>query len=69
MGPAALPPPIQARAVGLTRSALAEAGLRAKFASVGAEPGALSGAEFAAFLAKERATWGKVIEASGTRAD
>ena len=68
-GPAALPPAVQARAVDLTRSALAEAGLRAKLASVGAEPGALFGAEFAAFLAKERTTWGKVIEASGARAD
>ena len=68
-GPAALPPAVQARAAELVRSALAEAGLRAKLASVGAEPGALFGPEFAAFLAKERETWGKVIEASGARAD
>jgi len=48
--------------------ALADPALRAKLAGTGAEPGTLVGDAFMAFLARERATWSRVIEASGARA-
>ncbi|WP_431267053.1 tripartite tricarboxylate transporter substrate-binding protein [Dankookia sp. P2] len=45
------------------------AGLRTKLAAAGAEPGALDAAGFASFVAAERARWGRVVQASGARAE
>ena len=67
-GPIGMAPPLRARVEALVTEALRDAGLRAKLAAAGAEPGSLAGEGFAAFLGRERATWARVIEASGARA-
>ena len=67
-GPAGMPAPLRARVEGLVTEALSDPGLRAKLAAAGAEPGALAGEAFGAFMARERATWTRVIQASGAQA-
>ncbi|WP_043832541.1 Bug family tripartite tricarboxylate transporter substrate binding protein [Muricoccus aerilatus] len=67
-GPAAMPAALRARVEGLVTEALSDAGLRAKLAATGAEPGALAGDAFGEFMARERATWTRVIRASGAQA-
>ena len=67
-GPAGMAAPLRARVEALVAEALGDAGLRARLAGTGAEPGTLSGEAFAAFLSRERETWTRVIEASGARA-
>jgi tripartite-type tricarboxylate transporter receptor subunit TctC len=46
---------------------LADAGVRATFATLAAAPLAMSPAEFAAHVAAETAKWGRVIRAAGIR--
>jgi tripartite-type tricarboxylate transporter receptor subunit TctC len=43
--------------------------VRKRLAELGAEPGAISGAEFGQFLADDTAKWTKIIQASGATAD
>jgi tripartite-type tricarboxylate transporter receptor subunit TctC len=50
-------------------AALAEPGLRERLAGAGAEPGKLDAAAFTQFVAAERERWGRVVRASGARAD
>jgi tripartite-type tricarboxylate transporter receptor subunit TctC len=68
VGPAGMAAPLRARVAALVTEALADPGLRAKLAGTGAEPGTLVGEGFGEFLARERETWSRVIEASGARA-
>jgi tripartite-type tricarboxylate transporter receptor subunit TctC len=67
--PGATPAPLVARIANEVRAALADAGLRQRLASAGAEPGNLFGAEFGRYIEAERARWGQVVKASGARAD
>ncbi len=67
--PGGTPPATLARIGAAVLEALAEPGLRARFAAAGAEPGALDPAGFAAFVAAERRKWARVVEASGARAE
>jgi tripartite-type tricarboxylate transporter receptor subunit TctC len=48
--------------------ALASDAMRARLAEGGAEPGTRVGADFGAFIAAERAKWGRVVAASGAQA-
>jgi tripartite-type tricarboxylate transporter receptor subunit TctC len=50
-------------------AALAEPALRERLAGAGAEPGKLHAAAFTQFVAAERERWGRVVRASGARAD
>jgi tripartite-type tricarboxylate transporter receptor subunit TctC len=67
--PGATPEPLQERITHEVRAALAEPTLRERLAGTGAEPGTLFGADFQRFIEDERMKWGRVIEASGARAD
>jgi tripartite-type tricarboxylate transporter receptor subunit TctC len=67
--PAGTPPALVERVNAAVPAALDEPALRERLAGAGAEPGALSAAEFARFVAAERARWGRVVQASGARAD
>jgi tripartite-type tricarboxylate transporter receptor subunit TctC len=67
--PGGTPPALIARIAAAVQAALAEAGLRAKLAASGAEPGTLDAEGFARYVAAERARWGKVVQASGARAE
>lgn len=68
VGPAGMAPALRGRLAALVSEALTDPGLRTKLAATGAEPGALVGDAFGAFLARERETWSRVIESSGARA-
>ena len=67
--PGGTPPALVARIAAAVQAALAEPGLRAKLAASGAEPGTLDAEGFARYVAAERARWGKVVQASGARAE
>ncbi|MBR0669633.1 tripartite tricarboxylate transporter substrate binding protein [Roseomonas soli] len=58
-----------ARINGAVLAALAEPALRERLAGAGAEPGTLDAEGFARFVAAERDRWGRVVRASGARAD
>jgi tripartite-type tricarboxylate transporter receptor subunit TctC len=48
---------------------LADAGLKKRFADLGAEPMLTSPAEFGKFIADEAEKWGKVIKFAGIKAE
>ena len=50
-----------------TAKALKDPDIAAKFAELGAEPGAITGAAFGTFLTSEASKWGKVVEAAGAK--
>ena len=51
------------------KAALADPKLRARLADLGAEPLAMSPAEFATFIADETEKWGKVVKFAGIKAE
>ncbi|MEO3471448.1 tripartite tricarboxylate transporter substrate binding protein [Roseomonas sp. CAU 1739] len=63
------PPALLARITREVRAAMQETALLERLADVGAEPGTLFGADFARFVAAEREKWGRLVQASGARAD
>ena len=67
--PGGTPPALVLRIAAAVQAALAEPGLRAKLAASGAEPGTLDAESFARYVEAERARWGKVVQASGARAE
>jgi tripartite-type tricarboxylate transporter receptor subunit TctC len=67
--PGTTPAPLVERITAEVQAALAEPTLRDRLAGAGAEPGNLFGADFRRFIEAERLKWGRVIEASGARAD
>jgi tripartite-type tricarboxylate transporter receptor subunit TctC len=69
VAPAGTPAPIRARLEEAVGKVLAEPALRARFAQGGAEAGSRTGEAFGAFIVAERAKWGRVVQASGARAD
>ncbi|MCS6932701.1 MAG: tripartite tricarboxylate transporter substrate binding protein [Acetobacteraceae bacterium] len=69
VAPAATPPATLARLEQAVGRVLADPALRARFEQAGAEPGERLGAAFGAFIAAEREKWGRVVQASGARAD
>ena len=68
-GPAGLPPEI-AHKVNLEAARIvASPELRERLAAEGAEPGALTPPEFAAFLQADAARWARVVKQSGAKAE
>jgi tripartite-type tricarboxylate transporter receptor subunit TctC len=61
MAPAATPPEVLARMQKEIGAALATPALRERIEKLGFEVLGISGAEFATYLARDRAKWGKVI--------
>ncbi|MBU8541134.1 Bug family tripartite tricarboxylate transporter substrate binding protein [Falsiroseomonas tokyonensis] len=68
VAPAATPEAVLQRLQAACGESLADPALRARFAQGGAVPGARLGAAFTAFLAEERAKWGRVVASSGAQA-
>ncbi|MFC3027346.1 MULTISPECIES: Bug family tripartite tricarboxylate transporter substrate binding protein [Roseomonadaceae] len=69
VAPAATPEAVLQRLQAACGAALADAGLRARFAQGGATPGTRLGADFGRFVVEERAKWGRVVAASGAQAN
>jgi tripartite-type tricarboxylate transporter receptor subunit TctC len=67
--PSGTPPALISRMNAAVLAALAEPALRERLAGAGAEPGKLHAAAFTQFVAAERERWGRVVRASGARAD
>jgi tripartite-type tricarboxylate transporter receptor subunit TctC len=67
--PGGTPSPLLERITAEVRAALAEPALRDRLAGTGAEPGNLFGEEFRRFVEAEREKWGRVVQASGARAE
>ena len=67
--PSGTPPALVSRMNAAVLAALAEPGLRERLSGAGAEPGKLDAAAFTQFVAAERERWGRVVRASGARAD
>ena len=67
--PAATPKPVVARLHAEITKAMASAEGRDWFASIGAEPGAMTPEEFAAFIRAEYAKWGKVVREAGIKGE
>ncbi|TEA78904.1 Bug family tripartite tricarboxylate transporter substrate binding protein [Allopusillimonas ginsengisoli] len=60
--PTGTPPDILDKLTAAAKQALASPEVQAKFVSLGAEAGTLTGSELSAFEAKERARWSKLIQ-------
>jgi tripartite-type tricarboxylate transporter receptor subunit TctC len=69
VAPSATPEAVLQRLQSACGAALADSGLRARFAQGGAAPGSRLGADFGRFIAEERAKWGRVVTASGAQAN
>jgi tripartite-type tricarboxylate transporter receptor subunit TctC len=69
VAPSATPEAVLQRLQSACGAALADSGLRARFAQGGAAPGTRLGADFGRFIAEERAKWGRVVTASGAQAN
>ncbi|MGX9964526.1 Bug family tripartite tricarboxylate transporter substrate binding protein [Roseomonas sp. F4] len=69
VAPSATPEAVLQRLQAACAGALEDAGLRARFAQGGAEPGTRLGADFGRFIAEERAKWGRVVATSGAQAN
>lgn len=67
--PAGTPPALIGRINAAVLAALADPLLRERLAGAGAEPGRLDVPGFTRFVAAERERWGRVVRASGARAD
>jgi tripartite-type tricarboxylate transporter receptor subunit TctC len=67
--PGTTPAPLLERITAEVRNALSARDLRERLADTGAEPGTLFGADFRRFVEAEREKWGRVVQASGARAD
>ena len=64
-----LPAPIAEKIHGDLSKLLQSPELRDRFAAAGMEARSMPPAEFAAFVKREIAKWGKVVKASGAKAD
>ena len=67
--PAGLPAPIAEKIHGDLSKLLQSPELRDRFAAAGMEARSMPPAEFAAFVKREIAKWGKVVKASGAKAE
>jgi tripartite-type tricarboxylate transporter receptor subunit TctC len=67
--PAGTPPDVLAKLNAVIVKALNDADVKKKISEQGAEPHPEKPAEFAAFIAKESAKWGKVVKDSGASID
>ncbi len=67
--PGATPPALLQRINATVRATLANPRLLARFAEAGATAGTLEVEAFANFVSAEREKWGRVVRASGARAD
>jgi tripartite-type tricarboxylate transporter receptor subunit TctC len=69
LAPAGLPAPIAEKIHGDLSKLLQSPELRDRFAAAGMEARSMPPAEFAAFVKREIAKWGKVVKASGAKAE
>jgi tripartite-type tricarboxylate transporter receptor subunit TctC len=69
LAPTGTPPDIINRIHGQVVKALASPDMKKRLDDIGAEPGGMSPAEFAAFIVSETAKWGKVVRDSGATVD
>jgi tripartite-type tricarboxylate transporter receptor subunit TctC len=69
VAPAKTPAPVLATLQAEVETILKMPDVEKRFAELGAQPGALSGAAFGRFLAEDTAKWTKIIQASGATAD
>ena len=67
--PAGLPTPIADKIYGDVTKLLQSPELRDRFAAAGMEARSMPPVEFAAFVKREIAKWGKVVKASGAKAE
>ncbi|MBO9680651.1 MAG: tripartite tricarboxylate transporter substrate binding protein [Acidovorax sp.] len=65
--PKGTPPEVVARLQGEVRKALADPGLRERFAQQGAQPGGMAPADFASFIRQETQIWGAVARIAGVK--
>lgn len=69
VAPAKTPPEVLKTITDATKAALSQPEMVKKFADLGAEPGALFGADFGKFLNDEAAKWGKVVRDAGVKVE
>ena len=69
VAPAKTPAPILAKLESDVESILKMPDVQKRFDELGAEPGAVSGADFGKFLANETTKWTKIIRESGAKVD
>ena len=69
VGPAGIPPAINARMQAALRQALSEAAIQARMAEQGADIVASTPAQTEAFIRNEITKWGEVIRANNIRAE
>jgi tripartite-type tricarboxylate transporter receptor subunit TctC len=67
--PAATPAPVVAKLAAVLLEAVADPGIVARLAEIGAEPWPLGTAEYNAFMRAEVARWAPVVQASGATVD
>jgi tripartite-type tricarboxylate transporter receptor subunit TctC len=67
--PGRMDPKLRDKLAGDVRQVLQSAGIRTQFAAIGAEPGAMTQAQFASFVDAELAKWGKVISDAKVKID
>lgn len=65
LGPKGLPEDVRQRLADATAEVLADPAFMEKLANDGGVPSTLAGADFAAYMAQERARWGEVVAAAG----
>jgi tripartite-type tricarboxylate transporter receptor subunit TctC len=68
-GPAGLPAPVVATLHGAVQTLLARPAFRERLAGQGMEPLAMSTADYAAYIARDRAQWAELVRATGIRAE
>jgi tripartite-type tricarboxylate transporter receptor subunit TctC len=69
VAPAKTPAPILAKLESDVETILKMPDVQKRFGELGAEPGAVSGADFGKFLANETTKWTKIIRESGAKVD
>jgi tripartite-type tricarboxylate transporter receptor subunit TctC len=69
VAPSATRPDVMAALIAAVTKVLQDPDVVKKLAEVGAEPGTLSGAAFAAFLRTEAEKWGKVVITAGVKVE
>jgi len=69
VAPAATPPEVLSQLTASVGKVLQDPDVVKRLAEIGAEPGALSGAAFGAFLRSETEKWGKVATSAGVKLD
>jgi tripartite-type tricarboxylate transporter receptor subunit TctC len=69
VAPAATPPEVISQLTASVSKVLQDPDVVKRLAEIGAEPGALSGAAFGAFLRSETEKWGKVATSAGVKLD